>query len=253
MTPAPGPSAIEPISAAGNDIGVLLCHGFTGSPASLRPWAEHLAGEGFTVRLPLLPGHGTRWQDLNGTTFDQWLGATRSALVELQSRCRAVVVCGLSMGGTLTLRLTELYPGIAGIVLVNPSVMSMRKELLVLPVLKHLVPSLQGITDDIAKPGQTELGYARTPLKAVDALRKGWSATRSDLHRVTVPVLLLHSRLDHIVEPANSTLILDQISSSDVTEVVLENSYHVATLDFDAQIIFDESVAFINRVTREFR
>jgi carboxylesterase len=250
MTSPPPASAIEAFGSDGNDIGVLLCHGFTGSPASMRPWADRLAAEGFSVRLPLLPGHGTSWQEMNATTFDDWLGAVTSAMAELSAGCRTVFVCGLSMGGALTLRLAELHPrSVAGIVLVNPAVMSLRKEMLVLPVLKHLLPSLKGITDDIAKPGVSEFGYGRTPLKAVDSMRKGWLHTRAALGGITAPTLLLHSRVDHVVEPENSALILSKISSTDVTEVVLERSYHVATLDHDAELIFDESVAFIRRVS----
>lgn len=255
MTSPPPASALEAFGsdagAGGSEIGVLLCHGFTGSPASLRPWADHLVAEGFSVRLPLLPGHGTSWQEMNGTTFDDWLGAVTSAMAELSAGCRTVVVGGLSMGGALTLRLAELHPrSIAGIVLVNPAVMSLRREMVLLPVLKHLVPSLKGITDDIAKPGVSELGYRRTPLKAVDAMRTGWALTRNALGEVTAPTLLFHSRVDHVVEPENSALILSKISATDVTEIVLERSYHVATLDYDAEQIFAESVAFIRRISR---
>jgi carboxylesterase len=250
MTSASRIAALQPFRHDGGDVGVLLCHGFTGSPASLRPWADRFVAEGFSVRLPLLPGHGTSWQQMNRTTFDDWLGEVRRALTELAEQCRAVVVCGLSMGGTLTLRLAELHPdAIAGIVLVNPSVLSLRREMTLLPVLKHLVPSLKGITDDIARPGATEYGYARTPLKAVDALRKGWAATSADLAQITMPVLLLRSRTDHVVESQNSALILDRIASTDVSEIVLERSYHVATLDYDDELIFDASVAFARRVT----
>jgi carboxylesterase len=252
MTSPPPASALEAFSHQGGDVGVLLCHGFTGSPASMRPWADRLAAEGFSVRLPLLPGHGTSWQEMNGTTFDDWLGAVTTALSELTATCRSVVVCGLSMGGTLTLRLAELHPGaIAGIVLVNPAVMSLRKEMTVLPVLKYLVPSLKGITDDIARPGASEFGYSRTPLKAVDAMRKGWAVTRNALAQVSAPTLLMHTRVDHVVEPENSALILSGIAAKDVTEIVLERSFHVATLDYDAELIFDESVAFVRRVTSE--
>ncbi|MET3805003.1 carboxylesterase [Nakamurella sp. UYEF19] len=252
MTSLPKATASQPLSVDAGDIGVLICHGFTGSPVSMRPWADRMVTEGFSVRLPLLPGHGTSWQEMNRTTFDDWLGAVTAALAELRERCRSVVVCGLSMGGTLTLRLAQLYPeAIAGIVLVNPAVMSLRREMAVLPVLKHLVPSLKGITDDIAKPGASEFGYDRTPLKAVDAMRKGWAVTRADLGGIALPVLLLHSRVDHVVEPENARLILEKISSTDVTEIVLERSYHVATLDYDADLIFDESVAFVRRVTKE--
>ncbi len=119
----------RPFSHDGNDVGVLLIHGFTGAPGSMRPWADHLAAEGYTVSLPLLPGHGTRWQDANRTTFDDWLAAVTAELRQLTERCRAVVVGGLSMGGTLTLRLAELYPdAMAGIMLVNPSVLTLRRE-----------------------------------------------------------------------------------------------------------------------------
>lgn len=255
MSPTPGTTATAPFRCEGTDggdVGVLLCHGFTGSPASLRPWADRLAAEGFTVELPLLPGHGTTWQQMNATTFDDWLGEVTVALLELGRRCRSVVVGGLSMGGALTLRLAELHPErIAGIVLVNPSVMGLKPALRAVPVLKHLVSSVKGVTDDIAQPGRTELGYTRAPLRAVDALRKGWAVTRKDLALVRTPVLLLHSRFDHVVEPENSQLILDSVSSLDVTEIVLERSFHVATLDFDAELIFDESVAFIRRVSKE--
>jgi len=241
------------MTSQGNaSIGVLLCHGFTGSPASLRPWADRLTAEGFSVSLPLLPGHGTSWHDMNRTTFDDWLGAVTVALAELNASCRAVVVCGLSMGGTLTLRLAQLYPkSMVGVVLVNPSVMSLDKRLLALPVLKYLTPSVKGIADDIAQPGRSELGYTRTPLKAVDSLRRGWKQTSAALPSVRAPVLLLHSRTDHVVEPENTTLILARISSTDVTEIILERSFHVATLDHDAELIFDASIAFIQRLTKE--
>lgn len=239
-------------SGARGEVGVLLCHGFTGSPQSMRPWADHLIREGFTVRLPLLPGHGTRWQDANETTFADWLAAVTASLTELRARCRAVVVCGLSMGGTLTLRLAELHPSdISGIVLVNPSILSLRKDVKLLPVIKYLVPSLKGIASDIADPSASEDGYDRTPLKAMDSLRRAWKTVRAGLPSITTPVLLLHSAVDHVVEPENAQVLLQSIGSADVTEVVLKRSYHVATLDYDAPEIFSRSVAFIDRVTQQ--
>ena len=235
----------------GGDVGVLLCHGFPGNPGSLRPWADHLVAEGYSVRLPLLPGHGTRWQDANRTTFDDWLGAVSGSLQELASRCRAVVVAGLSMGGTLALRMGELYPdAMAGLVLVNPSVMTLRKDAkYLLPLLRFAVPAYPGIVGDIAKPGVTEPGYKVVPVKAMYSLSRAWPVVRRDLAKVTVPVLLLHSRVDHVVEPVNSQMVLDGISSTDVTEIWLENSCHVATMDNDAEEIFTSSVEFIEKVT----
>lgn len=244
-------SSAAPFAHDGGDVGVLLCHGFTGSPQSLRPWADHLAAAGFTVRLPLLPGHGTRWQDANRTTFADWLATVTASLAELSGRCRSVVVAGLSMGGTLTLRLAELHPdAIAGIVLVNPSILSLRKDVrFLLPLIKYVIPAQQGIASDIADPAASEDGYDHTPLRAMDSLRRAWKVVRADLTSIRMPVLLMHSRVDHVVEPENSAALLAEIGSNDVTEVWLERSYHVATLDYDAQRIFDESVRFIRRVT----
>ncbi|RIJ76356.1 alpha/beta fold hydrolase [Nakamurella silvestris] len=239
-----------PFRHDGGPVGVLLCHGFTSSPVSMRPWADDLAAAGHTVRLPLLPGHGTTWQDMNRTTFEDWFGCVRSELAELITRCETVFVAGLSMGGTLSLRLAETHPdAIAGLILVNPSVLTLRKDLAFLPVLKHLVPALNGIAEDIAKPGQQEKAYTKTPLKALDSLRRTWPVVRKDLDKVTMPVLLMRSAVDHVVEPENARAVLDGVSSSDVTEIVLERSYHVATLDYDADEIFRASRSFIDRVT----
>ena len=80
----------EPFAADGGDMGVGLSHGFTGAPRSLRPWAEHLAAAGMTVRLPRLPGHGTRWQDLNDTRRPDRYGEVERAFDDLPGRCRQV-------------------------------------------------------------------------------------------------------------------------------------------------------------------
>ncbi len=231
------------------EVGVLLSHGFTGSPFSMRPWADHFAEQGFSVRVPLLPGHGTTWQEMNTTTWEQWYARVEADLAELTARCETVVVCGLSMGGALALRLAQEHGAeVAGLVLVNPSVMTLRKAAKLVPVLAKLTASVAPISDDIAKPGVTEHAYGRTPLRALASLAKLWDVVRRDLPRVTQPVLVLHSAVDHVVEPENSAIVLAEVSSTDVTEVVLADSYHVATLDNDAPVIFDRSLEFVRRV-----
>jgi carboxylesterase len=240
-----------PFSHDGGDVGVLLIHGFPGAPGSLLQWAEHLARAGYTVRLPLLPGHGTRWQDANRTTFADWLGTVTASLHELSGRCRAVVVCGQSMGGTLTLRLAELFPdAMAGIVLVNPSVLTLRKDAkYLLPVLRYVLPAYPGIVGDIAKPDVVEPGYKWIPVKAMYTLSRAWPVVRAELPKVTAPMLLMHSTVDHVVEPVNSQIVRDEVSSEQITDIELERSYHVATMDYDAELIFASSVEFIEKVT----
>lgn len=239
----------EPYRHRGGPVGVLLCHGFTGSPQSLRPWAEELAAAGLTVSLPLLPGHGTRWQDMQLTRWEDWYAEVERELLRLAEECEQVFVCALSMGGTLALRLAALHgPTVAGLVLVNPSVRSDNPASVLLPAARHLVPSLAGIANDIARPGSVEIGYDRTPLHAAWSLTRLWKDVRGRLPEVTQPVLLFHSPQDHVVSAANSELVLARISSTDVTERLCQRSYHVATLDHDAAEIFAASLDFIRRL-----
>jgi len=243
------PGAEPFVHDGSGDIGVLLCHGFTGTPQSLRPWGEHLAAAGITVRCPRLPGHGTDWREMNRTRWTDWYGRVAEDLTELTGRCTTVVVCGLSMGGTLALRLAEERgPSIAGLVLVNPSVTSLRREMALVPALSRVVASMPPVGNDIMKPGVTELAYDRTPLRALNSLRGLWRVVRSDLGRVTQPVLLYRSAVDHVVEATSSEIVLGSIRSTDATEVVLHDSYHVATLDNDAPTIFAGSLEFAQRL-----
>lgn len=246
---APGAEPFEHPGGAHADVGVLLCHGFTGSPQSLRPWADALVRAGFRVSLPLLPGHGTRWQDLQRTGWPDWLGTLEKALAELTAGCGHVFVMGLSMGGGLALRLAELHGAeIDGLVLVNPSVKRNNAKEAAIPLVSRLTASVPGIASDIKKPGASEIGYDRVPLKAAKSLSDLWKIVQGDLAKVDQPVLLFRSPEDHVVHPGNSALVLSRISSADSAEVLLPDSYHVATLDHDADRIFEGSVAFVRRL-----
>ncbi len=240
----------EPWSHDGEGrVGVLLLHGFTGSPASMRPWGQALAEHGWSIRVPRLPGHGTRWQDMNITTWEDWYSEADRNLRDLSVACDRVFVCGLSMGGALTLRLAEQHgEAISGIVLVNAAVHTERRDRHLLPVVKHLVGSFPGISNDIAKPGMDEVAYDRTPLKAAHSMMTMWSIVRDDIALVRQPILLFRSAQDNVVEASNAEWILTHVASVDTEEVVLPRSYHVATLDNDAQTIVDGSAAFIERL-----
>ena len=239
----------EPYRHEGGEAGVLLCHGFTGSPQSLRPWAEYLAERGLTVSLPLLPGHGTRWEDMQLTGWQDWYAEVDRELRSLRERCSDVFVAGLSMGATLALRLAAKHgEAVGGVVVVNPANRMHGFSPYALPVARHLVRTSKGIASDIAKEGSAELGYDRVPLHAAHSLRNFFRLVDGELPQVTQPLLVLRSPQDHVVPPADSARILGRVSSRDVTEILLEQSYHVATLDHDADRIFEESLAFICRL-----
>lgn len=241
----------EPFRHEGGPAGVLLCHGFTGTPQSMRPWGDRLAAAGLAVSCPRLPGHGTRWQDMNQTRWPDWYAELDGALTQLRSRTEQVFVGGLSMGGTLAIRLAEQRGAdVAGLVLVNPSLATERWDVKLLPVLSRVLGSRPGVANDIKKPGARELAYGRVPLKAALSLQELWSTTRADLGTVDQPVLTFRSPQDHVVEPLSGRLLLEGISSTDVEERLLPDSYHVATLDNDAEAIFTGSVDWIRARSR---
>jgi carboxylesterase len=236
----------EPFASDGGRVGVLLSHGFTGSPASMVPWGRQLAGLGYSVRVPRLPGHGTTWREMNTTRWQDWYGEVDRALTELRDRCDHVVVAGLSMGGCLALRLAEQRPDdVAAVVLVNPAIALARFDIKLVPALQWVVPSMPGIGNDIKLVGQDEIGYDKTPLKALASQLKMWKDVRRNLASVTQPLLLFRSDDDHVVDVTSKEIVLAGVSSTVKEVVELHDSFHVATIDNDAQLIFDRTATFI--------
>jgi len=235
----------EPFAHAGGPGGVLVLHGFTGNPQSMRPLAEALADLGLAVELPLLPGHGTDPSDLVDKTWADWSTAADAALLGLEERCEHVVVVGLSVGGSLTCWLAEHHREILGIAVVNPMVEPPAESFR--DVIRGLLDTGEeyapGVGSDIAKPGLTELAYSGTPLRAALSLFEGLDDLAANLQKISCPALVITSRQDHVVPPSSSDLLVSSVSGP-VEHVMLDKSYHVATLDYDAEEITDRIVRF---------
>jgi len=256
--PAPR-SGAEPWSSLGSGArarrGIMLLHGFTGSPVSLRPIAEMLARRGFAVELPLLPGHGTTWRKMLPTRYDDWREGAYLAAKALRERVDQLVLVGLSMGGTLSLDVatgTDLK--VDGIVTINAQILDRDGIAVKLgPLIEKILPlvpaSLAGLTaNDIAKPGVVEEAYPWVPTAAGNSLVRALPRVRSQLVRMPCPVLVMVSRNDHSVSPRNSEALLTLIKGNRVEKVVLERSYHVATLDYDQELIEERVSAFADGV-----
>ncbi|MEC3852275.1 alpha/beta hydrolase [Paenarthrobacter ureafaciens] len=232
-------------SGTGPRVGVVMSHGFTGSPHSVRPWAEHLAAAGFAVNLPLLPGHGTTWQDMATRSWREWHRAVDDAYLEMASECDYVFAAGLSMGGTLALRIAATRP-VAGTIVVNPGMVLDDPRAAVVAALKYVVKSTPAIANDILKPDQDEGAYARTPLAAAHQLKKMYKDTAGILPRITAPVRVFRSTVDKVVSNASLQFLQSRVQAP-VEISYLDNSYHVATLDNDAPAIFAGTVDFMNK------
>ena len=256
VPPAPAePSAVavrpcaEPYAGGEGRVGVLLAHGFAGSPGAMRPWGQHLAEAGYRVSVPRFPGHGTSWQELNATSWTDWYATAEQEFTRLREECDHVFLAGLSMGGGLVLRMAaERQADVAGLVLVNPCINITDPRIYTLPVLHRLTPTLAGFTNDIAKPGIDECAYDRNPLRALYSQTHMWAEIRSRLHEIHQPLLVFKSRTDHVVDPSSLKMIMAGVRSPDCTLRMLERSYHVATLDYDAEDIFGGSVEFFRRL-----
>jgi carboxylesterase len=234
----------------GGPIGALLIHGFTGCPASLRPMGEWLAAHGLTVVGPRLPGHGTSVEDLSTVTWRDWEGEVEAALADLAARCTSVVVVGLSFGGALALHLAASLPNeLRGVVLINPYVSDPR--MLFSPVVRLFARTVKGVGNDIKKPGQDEICYDRIPVRTLASVSKMLRTSVADMPRMQLPLLVFSASEDHTVKPSNSRLVMDRAGTSRKDLVVLSNSYHVATLDYDAESIFQQTLEFTTSVAQD--
>jgi carboxylesterase len=235
----------EPFYFQGNDVGVLVQHGFTGTTQSMRELGEHLAQCGFTVYGPRLKGHGTHYEDMERTTYEDWIASSEAGYLMLREKCSRVFVVGLSMGGTLALHLAHKYPEIRGIVLINAALFIEGLE----KVAQIEEPRfLDAIGSDIKAPGVKELAYEKTPLKSVQELIKFMAATKEKVPSTFCPALIFVSTEDHVVPPSNSHYIHDYLPTNDKRLVELHDSYHVATLDNDKELIKVETEKFIRRL-----
>lgn len=249
----PGPvlEGAEPFSAAGtNGHGVLVCHGFTGNPQSMRPLAEALASDGFSVELPLWPGHGTSLDDMLTTSWADWSGAAEVAYSELESRCDRVVVVGLSMGGTLATWLASRHPEIAGLIAVNAAIEPAGEAFLDIlrMTLEQGTAIMPAVGNDVADPSQRELAYDGVPVAALLSLVEAQIELAPALGEVRCPTLIVTSRNDHVVPPTSSDYLAEHVSGP-VERVFLDRSFHVATIDYDRDDIAARSVEFARKVT----
>lgn len=243
MEQPPVQPGAEPMSATGSDTGVLVVHGFTGSPQSMRPIAQACADAGYTVEMPRLPGHGTSVADMHTTSWADWSAHVEATYLDLAARVSKVFVVGLSMGGALSLWLASLHPEVAGIVLINSAGQpSPEMAAGIDDMLGQGLTEMDAVGNDIAKAGVVELAYDTTPLAPLKSLLEAVDAF--DLSAVTSPALILVSEQDHVVPPETADYIVSNLGSP-ARVVPLTRSYHVATLDHDADLIIEETLAFI--------
>ncbi|OAV60825.1 hypothetical protein A6F49_10050 [Enteractinococcus helveticum] len=225
--------------------GVVLLHGFTAGPGSVLPWGQALATAGATVYILTLPGHGTTVSDLAQTSAGQWRRHVQQTVdyVLAQGHDR-VAVAGLSLGGALALD-AAAHRAVDATLLVNPALSFKPVDQLgvaLSPFFQRIIPTVGPLAGDIKKAGVVEEAYDRTPVSAVAELAKLFRTVRRRLADISSPVTLYWSTQDHIVPPTTAKLLRRRMEPNLLRIVHMDNSYHVATLDNDAPLIYQDSV-----------
>jgi carboxylesterase len=236
----------EPLYREGSNVGVLVIHGFTGSPRSMHEYGLHLADAGLTVALPLLTGHGNTVETLEKARWTDWTANVETAYAWLQERTDRVFATGLSMGGTLAVWLAEHHPELAGVVTVNAALDYGPREWMMHAFGACGIPRyLKAVGNDIKKPGEDECAYDRLPTRATRQFALLLAEVRRHLHLVHCPALVFSSKIDHTVPTANQQALYRGLGSATKRLVMLEDSYHVATMDHDKERIFAGTLDFI--------
>lgn len=200
------------------------------------------------MACPRLPGHGTDWRELADTSWQDIAEEADRALEELSTRCEVVVVAGLSVGALLAFHLAahHVSPVVAGVIAVNPYV---RNPIFAfLPVVRRLRRRVKGVINDIKREGQDELGYEYLPVAGIAQLARLMAEVQAELPEVRCPVRVFLSDVDHVVPKGTVRWAFARLGSEDKELIELHESFHVATLDNDAEAIFQGTHEFVERV-----
>lgn len=254
----------------GGKVGVLLIHGLCGTPAELRFVASGLGRAGYTVHCPLLAGHGGSRKDLVKAGWKDWYRSAETALIELRKECDTVIVGGLCLGALISMQLAANHPEkVQGTTLLSPTIwangwaMPWTAKFFDLVHARWFANLLHfadaqslGIKDGrirdfvrtaLATSDGSDLGSAGTPGVTVLEHRRLGNAARKIAGKITQPTLIMHSREDDYAALDNATFLQSKIAGT-VDLVVLDDSYHMITLDKQRHVVVERTLAFIDQV-----
>ncbi|MDX2258848.1 MAG: alpha/beta fold hydrolase [Hyphomicrobiaceae bacterium] len=257
----------------GGRTGVLLIHGLAGTPTEMRFVANGLARTGATVHCPQLAGHGGTADDLKATTWQDWYKSVEDALIEMRKECDTVFVGGLSTGAVLGLLLAARHPEkVQGLTLFAPTLwlngwlIPWYARLFRTVVSKRIAnmigfPDLypHGIKDDrirefiiqslfTSKDGAA--GLPNTPGGAVLEHRRLVDVVRREIGKISQPALIVHPREDDYAD-LNNAWYLQRNLKGMVEMTVLDDSYHIVTVDRQRHEVVERAATFVTRVAAQ--
>lgn len=244
---------VRPFAFDRGPVGCLLLHGFTGTPSEMRPVGERLAERGYTVRAPLLPGHGTRVEALRDTTWEDWFGEALRSWDELGSRTSARGVVGLSMGALLALHLAHERPGeVRAVAALAPALelASQRSAEIALwarwlPPLPRRIAIMPKRGSKLPGAGRLTPAYDEIPLRALASMIGLQRRVRAELPTIGAPALVLQGGRDDTVSSRSAAVVEAALGSSVKSLVRFEESGHILTEDVDADAVLEAIEHFL--------
>jgi len=236
----------EPFLLPGDDRGILLIHGFTGSPAEVRLLGDFLHKQGYTVIAPRLCGHGTRVEDLSKIKWHQWYSGVEDAYHLLKGICHTVTVIGLSMGGLLAFALAAEYH-VDTLISLSTPIYIVDKRIGMLPlyrIFREYIPKKRRKYTGIS-PLYT-VGYNATPLSSLSSLLELIGHVEGLLPTIHLKILIIQGHHDHTVQARSAQYIYDQVGSLDKEIIWLKKSGHIVTLDIERETVFRQIAKFLD-------
>ena len=224
----------------GRDVGCLLLHGFTGTPSEMRLLGERLASRGYAVRAPLLPGHGTRVEELARTAWSDWFAAAEASWRELRAVAARTVVAGLSMGGLLALHLAHERPSeVLAVAVLAPALELANQRSAEISRWLRYLPRLPRRFQIVPKKGTERLtpAYDEIPLRALASMLDLQSIVRSELGAISAPVMLAEGGRDETVAERSGSVIVSSLGSIRKTKLVFAQSGHIMTEDVEKEAV----------------
>lgn len=231
----------------GGPVGVMLIHGFTGSPPEIRLIADYLNQRGLTVSAPLLPGHGTSMEDLDQRKWQEWTQTIENEFTNLKRNCQVVFAGGLSLGSLLSLYLAAHNNEVDGIMAYSPAIKVSDWRASLIPVLKYIMPNLPKGEDFVTDPDALaqNWSYDGLPLHAAHEIMRLSKEVRRSLDQVNCPVLIVQGALDPAIAPDCAQIVNDGVSSKEKEVLLLNNSGHLVTIDSEWETVAETTYLFI--------
>jgi len=238
-----------------NNEAIILVHGWSSTPYTIRKLGEYLNKKGYTVIGPRLTGHGTKPEDLDGVIWQDWLNDLGRVYKKTAQHYDKIFIAGTSLGGNLAILLAERHSKIRGLILLATPYKTKSKiktiiliKLIKLLRIKYLNKYYPAKVKTLGTAITPMVSYQRYPVNSVEESMKCVSASRKIMQSIEQPCFILQSKEDHMINSDSAEKIYNKISSKVKKKKYLKNTYHSFISDVNSQYVFKDIYNFMEKI-----